>query len=57
MWIQLVGGDEASVDSDRTKLNRWREYVDTYVMDHTTEWMGGADDRVAKGTRPIFLKR
>ncbi|KAA1467807.1 hypothetical protein DENSPDRAFT_770847 [Dentipellis sp. KUC8613] len=56
MSVQLVGADEASVDEGVTEVDRWREYVDSYVMDHPTEWVGrrGAG---AKETIPIFVKR
>ncbi|KAI0032163.1 hypothetical protein K488DRAFT_50553 [Vararia minispora EC-137] len=43
MRLQLVGPDEASVDGAplRPAVERWREYVDSYVLDHPTEWVGG----------------
>ena len=41
MHIQLVGSGEASVDDAHTAANRWREYVDSYVTDHPTEWIQG----------------
>ena len=42
MRFQLVGADEASVDGApvRAALDRWREYVDSYVLEHPTEWAG-----------------
>lgn len=57
MRIQLVGADEASVNDGGTSVGRWREYVESYVMDHPTEWVGGAGVRGSKATSPIFLKR
>jgi len=54
MHIQLMGQGEASVDDARTAVNRWREYVDSYVMEHPTEWIQG----VGHGQRPrLFVRR
>jgi paired amphipathic helix protein Sin3a len=54
MHIQLMGPGEASVDDARTALNRWREYVDSYVMEHPTEWIQG----VGHGQQPhLFVRR
>ncbi|KAI0308364.1 hypothetical protein B0F90DRAFT_164360 [Multifurca ochricompacta] len=41
MRIQLMGSGEASVDDGRTAVSRWREYVDSYVTEHPTEWIQG----------------
>jgi paired amphipathic helix protein Sin3a len=55
MRIQMVGEDEPSVDGDGSALSRWQEYVDTYIMQHPTEWMpkDGKDERRA----PVYLRR
>ena len=55
MRFQLVGADEASVDGApvRPAVDRWREYVDSYVLEHPTEWVGTA----AAGARLPLLKR
>jgi paired amphipathic helix protein Sin3a len=54
MHIQLMGPGEASVDDTRTAANRWREYVDSYVMEHPTEWIQG----VGHGQQArLFMRR
>lgn len=54
MHIQLMGPGEASVDDARTSVNRWREYVDSYVTEHPTEWIQG----VGHGHQPrLFVRR
>jgi paired amphipathic helix protein Sin3a len=54
MYIQLMGPGEASVDDTRTAPNRWREYVDSYVMEHPTEWIQG----VGQGQQArLFVRR
>lgn len=53
MRIQLLGSDDPSVEEDRkSEVHRWREYVDSYVLGHPTEWMPDAE-----GGRPVYLKR
>ncbi|KAI0315665.1 hypothetical protein OF83DRAFT_1061699 [Amylostereum chailletii] len=58
MRVQLVGADEASVDDGRSAsaLDRWREYVDSYVLEYPTEWVRDANGQVV-GRRPIFVRR
>uniref|UniRef100_A0A0W0G4L7 Putative histone deacetylase complex, SIN3 component n=1 Tax=Moniliophthora roreri TaxID=221103 RepID=A0A0W0G4L7_MONRR len=51
--IHLMRAEDASVDGDVSSLGRWREYVDTYVMRHPTEWMGDLSGEKSG----IFLKR
>ncbi|KAF9567836.1 hypothetical protein CPC08DRAFT_680594 [Agrocybe pediades] len=51
--ISLCGQDEPSVPSDGSSLARWREYVDTYVMTHPTEWLPES----RKESSPVFLRR
>lgn len=41
MHVQLMGSGEASVDNAHTTVNRWREYVDSYVTELPTEWIQG----------------
>jgi paired amphipathic helix protein Sin3a len=55
MRIQLVGGKDPSVDGDGSALSRWEEYVDTYVMDHPTEWMPNDGNETRR--IPVFLRR
>jgi paired amphipathic helix protein Sin3a len=55
MRIQLMGLGEASVDDAHTAVNRWREYVDSYVMEHPTEWVQGVCASVGHGR--LFLRR
>lgn len=68
MSVQLVGAEDRSVDSKVTGLNRWREYAESYVLAHATEWLGGSENQSAntnasqereKGTGPrgVFMKR
>ncbi|THV01430.1 hypothetical protein K435DRAFT_655423 [Dendrothele bispora CBS 962.96] len=51
--ISLMRPEDASVDGERTAISRWREYVDTYVLKHRTEWLPGA----RKESAAVFLKR
>ena len=51
--IQLVGGDDPTVDEDETAEGRWRAYVASYVMVHATEWVPAG----ATQAGPAFLKR
>ncbi|KAH9044289.1 hypothetical protein EDB85DRAFT_2070530 [Lactarius pseudohatsudake] len=54
LHIQLMGPGEASVDDTRTPVNRWREYVDSYVTEYPTEWIQGA----GHGQQPrLFVRR
>ena len=54
LHIQLMGPGEASVDDARTSVNRWREYVDSYVTEYSTEWTQG----VGHGHQPrLFVRR
>ncbi len=54
MHIQLMGSGEASVDDGRPPVNRWREYVDSYVTEYPTEWIQG----VGQGQQPrLFVRR
>ncbi|KAF9270675.1 hypothetical protein L218DRAFT_952760 [Marasmius fiardii PR-910] len=52
MRIYLMRSEDASVEGDGTRHGRWREYVDTYVMEHPTEWIGSC-----LRTGNVFLKR
>jgi paired amphipathic helix protein Sin3a len=53
MYIQLVGSDDPSVDEGCSALARWREYVDTFVMHHPTEWVKAPE----KDRSRLFLRR
>jgi paired amphipathic helix protein Sin3a len=58
MHIQLMGSAEASVDDPHTAVNRWREYVDSYVTDHPTEWIQGVSVGAGHGQQPrLFVRR
>jgi paired amphipathic helix protein Sin3a len=49
-----MGSGEASIDDARTPVNRWREYVDSYVTENPTEWIQG----VGHGHQPrLFARR
>lgn len=50
-----MGEDDPSVDGDGSALSRWQEYVDTYMMEHPTEWMP-REVRTA-GRIPVYLRR
>lgn len=48
-----MGADDPSVDEGAgSAVARWREYGDTYVLRHATEWVGGM-----KGAVAPFLRR
>lgn len=53
MGVSLCGSDEPSVETDGSSMNRWREYVNTYVMKYPTEWLPDTQ----KGNGPVFLRR
>ncbi|KAG7099673.1 hypothetical protein E1B28_001498 [Marasmius oreades] len=52
MRLYLMRPEDPSVDGVGTRHARWREYVDTYVMVHPTEWIG-----TGLRTGNVFLKR
>ncbi|KAF8506517.1 hypothetical protein F5888DRAFT_1642843 [Russula emetica] len=57
MHIQLMGSGEASVDDTHTAVNRWREYVDSYVTEHPTEWVQGIAVGVGHHQPRLFVRR
>ena len=57
MHIQLMGSGEASVDDTHTVVNRWREYVDSYVTEHPTEWVQGIAVGVGQHHPRLFVRR
>jgi paired amphipathic helix protein Sin3a len=57
MHIQLMGPGEASVDDTHTAINRWREYVDSYVTEHPTEWVQGLGVGVGHHQPRLFVRR
>lgn len=54
MKINLMRRDDASVNSQQkpASFSRWREYVDTYILRLSTEWVPQI-----KEIGPVFLKR
>lgn len=54
MRIQLLGTDDASVETHTSSVDRWREYVDSYLLTHPTEWMPETDE---KQFATLFLRR
>lgn len=53
-----MGPDEGSVEETRSGVTRWRQYVESYVLEHATEWVGrGSEGRKGRGSRPVFMKR
>ncbi|KAF8665510.1 hypothetical protein AX16_000524 [Volvariella volvacea WC 439] len=51
--VHLIGTDEPSVETDHLPTGRWKEYVNTYVMTHPTEWLPVPK----KESAPVFLRR
>ncbi|KAK0465461.1 histone deacetylase complex, SIN3 component [Desarmillaria tabescens] len=37
--VQLMAAEDPSVEDGKDAVSRWREYVNTYVMRHPTEWI------------------
>lgn len=56
MRIQLLGANDPSVDEARDPVGRWREYVDTYLSRHPTEWVGSSTTR-PRSACALFLRR
>lgn len=54
MRVQLLGADDASIEAQgEGGVDRWREYVDSYLLTHPTEWMPeGEDERTG-----VYLRR
>ncbi|KAL1683779.1 hypothetical protein EV122DRAFT_257431 [Schizophyllum commune] len=52
LQVQLMGSDDASVDGNGG-TSRWREYVNSYVLRHRTEYA----PRDSEGAPRVFLKR
>jgi hypothetical protein len=57
MHIQLMRLGEASVDDTHTAVNRWREYVDSYVTEHPTEWVQGLAVGAGHRQPRLFVRR
>ncbi len=57
MHVQLMGSGEASVDDTHTAINRWREYVDSYVTETATEWVQGIAVDVGHCQPRLFVRR
>lgn len=52
--IQLMDGDDASVYmADISSEYRWREYIESYVLRHPTEWVPATRDNAPA----VFLRR
>jgi paired amphipathic helix protein Sin3a len=52
MRIQLLGTNDPSVEERTSGEDRWREYVDSYILRHPTEWMPEQSNR-----NTLFLRR
>ncbi|KAG6919038.1 hypothetical protein DXG01_009748 [Tephrocybe rancida] len=50
--VYLVGPEDPSMECDGTAVSRWRGYIDSYVMNHPTEW--GVKSQQGS---PVFLRR
>ncbi|KAF8910078.1 hypothetical protein CPB84DRAFT_1673093 [Gymnopilus junonius] len=53
MRVSLYSPNEPSILTDGSSVGRWREYVNTYVMTHSTEWV----PETKKESSPVFLRR
>ena len=57
MRIQLLGAEDASIEGQGdTGVDRWREYVDSYLLTHPTEWMP-ADTDEDRTNSAVYLRR
>ncbi|KAF7966906.1 hypothetical protein HWV62_36583 [Athelia sp. TMB] len=57
MRIQLLGPEDASIEGQGdTGVDRWREYVDSYLLTHPTEWMP-ADTDEDRTNSAVYLRR
>ncbi|KII93988.1 hypothetical protein PLICRDRAFT_99544 [Plicaturopsis crispa FD-325 SS-3] len=52
MRIQLLGVDDPSIEADRSEVNRWQEYSESYAMCYETEWVPSS-----VSDKPPFLRR
>lgn len=53
MRISLLGAEDPSTENTQLVVDRWRDYVNTYVMKTPTEWVPPGK----AGTSPVFLRR
>jgi len=53
MRISLLGTEDPSTETTLMGTDRWRDYVNTYVMKTPTEWMPPA----RSGANPVVLRR
>lgn len=53
MRITLLGPEDPSTEKTASGTDRWRDYVNTYVMKTPTEWVPAGRGR----TSPVFLRR
>ncbi|KXN88887.1 Paired amphipathic helix protein pst1 [Leucoagaricus sp. SymC.cos] len=53
MRISLLGAEDSSNESTASGIDRWRDYVNTYVMKTPTEWV----PPVRTSASPVFLRR
>jgi paired amphipathic helix protein Sin3a len=58
LGIRLMNSQDPSVDGGEEPRQRWREYVDSFIMRHPTEWQVRAKDRTGNSKiGRLFLKR
>jgi paired amphipathic helix protein Sin3a len=57
MHVQLMRLGEASADDTYSAVDRWREYVDSYVTEHPTEWVQGVAVGVGHHQPRLFVRR
>lgn len=53
MRITLLGAEDPSTENTDSVTDRWRDYVNTYVMKTPTEWVPPG----RTGASPVFLRR
>lgn len=53
MRISLLGLEDPSTEITQSATDRWRDYVNTYVMKVPTEWAPCG----RTGMSPVFLRR
>jgi len=52
--VSLTSQDDPTNETDGTAKSRWREYVNTFVVNYPTEWMPPPKPGVST---PTYLRR
>lgn len=53
MRISLLGPDDPSTENRTSRSERWRDYVNTYVLKTPTEWVPASRG----GESAVYLRR